>query len=148
MIFELEKKDYFIIIIVLALFISFDIFYYIHLNSNKKVEGIKKNSINTYENRYITVDRQAAIYLSMYYNLINNDVNKAYELLDDDTKSAFNSVEDFKDYLSNLNISSTKISKFKQYKQLGYSYYDIIDVNGNNFIFKTRGVSKYTVIIK
>lgn len=147
MTFDLKKKDIIIIILVFSFLTALSILiFFAFFKKSENTASIVKNNYNTFESSYVTNDMQAYNYLSAYYNLLYWDIDKAYELLDN--SSDYNNKDDFKNYISTLNISSSVIKKFRYYEKGGYDYYDIYDVNNNKFIFKINGVMNYTVIIK
>lgn len=145
MIIDLKKKDIFILVLITIVLISIIIYTYFQRNSSSGI-NLKKNSANTYSSAYITNDKQASIYLSTYYNLISNDDNEAYKLLDSSIKEKMD-LNTFRNYISNHDFSSTKIQKFRIYTKNGKEYYDIYDINNNHIQFKTDGVMQYSVII-
>lgn len=143
---ELKKKDIILLIIITILLVGLlVIIYFTFFQKDVKKIDIIKNDYNIFESSYITNDMQANNYLNEYYNLLYWDISNAYKLLDND--SDFNNIDDFKNYISTLDISNSVIKKFRYYEKGGYDYYDIYDINNNNFIFKTNGVMNYTVII-
>lgn len=147
MIIDLKKKDFLIILPIAIVLILIIVYTYFQMFPATSQIKLKKNKANTYHSSYITNDKQAAIYLSNYYNLLNYEVDKAYELLDDSMKKKWNQ-NTFKQQIELKNWSSTKIQKFRIYSEKGYNYYDIYDVNNNHILFKTNGVMQYSVIIK
>lgn len=147
MFFDLNKKDYVIIVIVLALCIVSTVLLNNYVYKQNKVSGISKNSVNEYSSNYITNDKQASIYLSRFYNLLNNSISEAYKKLDTECKKHFSNEAEFRYYINSLNISNSNVVKLKYYEKNDFAYYDVIDTYGNHFTFKTRGVMNYTVIV-
>ena len=148
MFFELNKKDYGIIVVVLAFCISITILLYYFVFNAKNSNTIKRKGTNEYVSKYITNDKQASIYLGRYYYLLNNNTSEAYKLLDKESLNRFYDENIFKEYINTINISNSKVLKLNYYSKNNYVYYDVIDTNNNNFVFKTKGVMDYTVIIK
>ena len=142
---NLKKIDIVIIILTALILTGIGIFTKIYYFASDKSITIKDNQVNRYESVYITNDKQASIYLNQYYYLLNNDIEKAYELLNDN--NTFTNINDFKTYIQSLDLTNTHINRFRFYSQGGNDYYDIYDGNNNNIIFKTAGVMQYSVII-
>ena len=145
MVAELNKKDFSIIVLLLIVFVGVDVLLYLYFNNKKEITSIKKNANNTYTSIYITADKQASIYLNHYYNLINLDTEKAFEKYEKKSLKSLKTLDEFKAYLSNMNISNSKVEKLDYHKGGRYSYYSVIDGNGNKVTFKTKGVMNYTV---
>lgn len=142
---EISKKDFSIILLLLVIFVGLDVLLYLYVHNNKNINSIQKNKYNSYNSTYITADKQASIYLSNYYNLIRSDIDKAFEKYDKRSLTNLKTVDEFKQYLSNVNISNSKVVKLRYYKVGKNSYYAIIDANGNHVTFKAKGVMDYTV---
>lgn len=146
MIVDLKKRD---VILLILLFIMMSLLsilvYKAFFTKEKDTNYIKKNKYNVFETNYITNDKQADSYLSNYYALLYWDIDNAYEKLDSINK--FSDKKSFKEYINGLDLSSSVVKKFKYYEIGDYDYYDVYDLNGNQFIFKVKGVMKYTVII-
>ena len=122
-------------------------------NIDKTIEGRQGTEesieVNQYNKWYIinlSEQQIANLYFKDYKEKILRDIDSAYNLLDDKTKSQkFNQINEFKQY-----IESNKISELSSYhiknndnvKQL-----ICVDKNGNYFIFKIKSVMEYTVEI-
>ena len=143
--FELSKRDYSIILLVVVVLVGLDVVLYMTIHNKKIVSSIAKNDYNVYNSSYITADKQASIYLSNYYNLIYIDVEKAYAKFEKDSMKQLYTIEEFKSYVSKMDLSSTKVTKLNYYKKGKYTYYSIIDGNNNRLTFKSMGVINYIV---
>lgn len=147
--FNLTKKNIIFLIAFSLVCIIITVLLCIFVYKKQSNDYILKNNYNSYNGIYVTNDKQASIYLTKYYNLLNNSINNAYKLLDKDENALdFATLDKFKNYVNKLNISNTNILKFRTYKKGGYIYYDIYDGNNNNIIFKSKGIMNYTVIFK
>ena len=143
---EISKKEYSIIALLIIIFAGLDVLLYLFINNNDKViNKIEKNKYNTYKSTYITVDKQASIYLNNYYNLIRIDSKKAFEKFEKKSLSHLTTQEAFDDYVKKMNLSSTVVKKLYFHKVGKNAYYSIIDGNDNKVTFKVNGVMNYTV---
>lgn len=152
----MENKKSYIWLVVLVI-IGLLVFYGIKIYRSKKTLVPTNNYINytmnpkTYDvNEYNLVnitDRQlAAIYLNDYRNYLKNNIDQAYELLNEEYRSKkFNNIEEFKDYINSININTMSVEK--------YNISDdkkIIDVyisDNDRFIFKIKNILEYEVYL-
>lgn len=152
----MENKKSYIWLVVLVI-IGLLVFYGIKIYRSKKTLVPTNNYINytmnpkTYGvNEYNLVnitDRQlAAIYLNDYRNYLKNNIDQAYELLNKEYRSKkFNNIEEFKTYISTININNMSVEK--------YNISDdkkIIDVyisDNDRFIFKIKNILEYEVYL-
>ena len=147
--FNLTKKNIIFLIVFSLVCIFVTVLLCIFVYKKQSSYYILKNNYNSYKGIYVTNDKQASIYLTKYYNLLNNNINDAYKLLyKNENVLDFATLDKFKTYINKLNISNTNILKFRTYKKGGHVYYDIYDGNNNNIIFKAKGIMNYTVIFK
>lgn len=152
----MENKKSYIWLVVLVI-IGLLVFYGIKIYRSKKTLVPTNNYINytmnpkTYDvNEYNLVnitDRQlAAIYLNDYRNYLKNNIEQAYELLNEEYRSKkFNNIEEFKTYINTININNMSVEK--------YNISDdkkIIDVyisDNDRFIFKIKNILEYEVYL-
>ncbi len=152
----MENKKSYIWLVVLVI-IGLLVFYGIKIYRSKKTLVPTNNYINytmnpkTYDvNEYNLVninDRQlAAIYLNDYRNYLKNNIDQAYELLNEEYRSKkFNNIQEFKDYINSININTMSVEK--------YNISDdkkIIDVyisDNDRFIFKIKSILEYEVYL-
>lgn len=152
----MENKKSYIWLVVLVI-IGLLVFYGIKIYRSKKTLVPTNNYINytmnpkTYDvNEYNLVnitDRQlAAIYLNDYRNYLKNNIEQAYELLNEEYRSKkFNNIQEFKDYINSININTMSVEK--------YNISDdkkIIDVyisDNDRFIFKIKSILEYEVYL-
>lgn len=152
----MENKKSYIWLVVLTI-IGLLVFYGIKIYRSKKILVPTNKYINytmnpkTYDvNEYNLVninDRQlAAIYLNDYRNYLKNNIEQAYELLNEEYRSKkFNNIEEFKTYINTININNMSVEK--------YNISDdkkIIDVyisNNDRFIFKIKNILEYEVYL-
>lgn len=152
----MENKKNYIWLVVLVI-IGLLVFYGIKIYRSKKTLVPTNNYINytmnpkTYGvNEYNLVnitDRQlAAIYLNDYRSYLKNNIDQAYELLNEEYRSKkFNNIQEFKDYINTININNMSVEK--------YNISDdkkIIDVyisDNDRFIFKIKNILEYEVYL-
>lgn len=152
----MENKNKYIWLLVLII-IGLLIYHGIRIYQSKKTIVPSDKNINytmnpkTYDvNEYNLVninDRQlAAIYLNDYRNYLKNNINQAYELLNEEYRSKkFNNIEEFKTYINTININNMSVEK--------YNISDdkkIIDVyisDNDRFIFKVKSILDYEVYL-
>ena len=152
----MENKKSYIWLVVLVI-IGLLVFYVIKIYRSKKILVPTNKYINytmnpkTYDvNEYNLVnitDRQlAAIYLNDYRNYLKNNIDQAYELLNEEYRSKkFNNIEEFKTYINTININNMSVEK--------YNISDdkkIIDVyisDNDRFIFKIKNILEYEVYL-
>ena len=152
----MENKKSYIWLVVLTI-IGLLVFYGIKIYRSKKILVPTNKYINytmnpkTYDvNEYNLVninDRQlAAIYLNDYRNYLKNNIDQAYELLNEEYRSKkFNNIQEFKDYINSININTMSVEK--------YNISDdkkIIDVyisDNDRFIFKIKSILEYEVYL-
>ncbi len=134
--------------LIISFIIKKDLFYnndYIEINDylkNYKVNEIVPISMNE--------EQIARKYLTEYLKLIGLDINKAYELLEEDYRDKrFSNIEIFKEHFANLisdkfynaNVSQLNVSRKNNYKE-----FYIVDANGNTFIFNEYSIMNYKVM--
>lgn len=119
-----------------------------HTESNTKAISIDKNSYN--ENKEVGIDETYSLlsgYVNQYKSYLDKNLEKAYELLDDEyrEKKFQNSYEKFVKYINN-------IKQELSYKEM-MSYtknsdgYEVEIGEEDSFIFKTNELGKYTILL-
>lgn len=100
---------------------------------------------------YVSEQDMAKKYLSDFVQLSANDLDRAYNMLDNDyKKSKFASFESFKVYMENMMSIKYLSANVKEYaikSKGGFKYYYIIDSEGNNLVFKEKSIMNYTVFL-
>lgn len=141
-----------IIIIAIILFILSGLYLVLnnYFNSNKQQYGefLKNYEVNEYIPVYITDEDMARIYLNDYIYIMHSDIERAYELLNNEYKEKkFGTFENYKLYVSTLNYETYNLNRYYIYDDDGYKIFGAYDDNNNLFIFKTKGVMQYTVYL-
>ena len=150
-----NKKSY--IWLVILVILGLLVFYGIKIYRSKKTlvptddyinytMNPKKYGVNEYNLVNITDRQLAAIYLNDYRNYLKNNIDQAYELLNEEYRSKkFNNIEEFKTYVNTININNMPVEK--------YNISDdkkIIDVyisDNDRFIFKIKNILDYEVYL-
>lgn len=152
----MENKKSYIWLVVLTI-IGLLVFYGIKIYQSKKIlvptnkyinytMNPKTYGVNEYNLVNITDRQLAAIYLNDYRNYLKNNIDQAYELLNEEYRSKkFNNIQEFKDYINSININTMSVEK--------YNISDdkkIIDVyisDNDRFIFKIKSILEYEVYL-
>ena len=117
-------------------------------NSLDYEEFLKNYEVNEYISSYVSDEDMAKIYLNDYIHNMFYDVEKAYNLLDEEYRlEKFGSLDNFKIYVNNLEYSTYVLSRYYKKDTNGYIIFGVYDKNGNFFAFKTKGVLQYTVFL-
>ncbi len=117
-------------------------------NSLGYEEFLKDYEVNEYIASYVSDEDMAKIYLNDYIHNMFYDVEKAYNLLDEEYKTKkFGSLDNFKSYVDGLEYSTYVLSRYYKKDTDGYIIFGVYDKNGNFFAFKTKGVLQYTVFL-
>ena len=84
--------------------------------SDKNIDYImnpKTYGVNEYNLVNITDRQLATIYLNDYRNYLKNNIDQAYELLNEEYRSKkFNNIEEFKTYINTININNMSVEKY------------------------------------
>jgi hypothetical protein len=117
-------------------------------NEKSYLHDYKENEVNYV---YISEEDMANKYLSDYINLLINNPKEAYERLNQNYRAnKFPSYESFSYYLQDLlstQFLESKVSKYSVYTKDEFKYYDIIDGDNNNIIFKEISIMNYEVFL-
>ena len=156
---EFIKKNILIIILVLIFVILASYFLvrnylaskskYIDSSiSEETYEMVPKTyNVNEYTSIMISDDDMARIYLNDYINSIMKNIQDSYYLLDEEYRnSKFGNVDNYINYINNLKLYNN-VDRYYKKTSNGYIIYGVYDVNGNYFVFKTKGVMQYSVYL-
>ena len=109
---------------------------------------LKNYEVNEYIPTYVTDEDMAKIYLNDYIHNMYFDINKAYNLLDEEYRNKkFGSLDNYRNYVNTLNCSDYEIDKYYIKDTDGFKIFGVYDKNDNFFAFKTKGVMQYTVYL-
>lgn len=140
-----------IIIILIAIIVLVSIYFLLNQFLEKDEEGyeyLKNYEVNEYIPTYVSDEDMARIYLNDYINNVRYDVEKAYDLLDEEYRNKkFGSLENYKSYVNSLQTTTYKLSTYYKNSKNGYIFFGVTDQNSNLYIFKTKGVMQYSVFL-
>ncbi len=114
-----------------------------------QIERIEQKGRNTYTSAYTSESQMASIYLTNYKKLLKNDLNEAYNKLQEEykqkrfpTQRIFEQyVNSKQDYISELRVKSLSVYT----EESGTIIYSVKDQYGDRYIFKETAVMEYTV---
>lgn len=140
-----------IIIVLIAIIISISSYFLlkqIFKNDEEVYEYLKNYEVNEYIPTYVSDEDMARIYLNDYIQNMYSDVERAYNLLDEEYRNKkFGSLENYKNYINSLEATSYKLSTYYKHNKDGYIIFGVTDQNSNLYIFKTNGVMQYSVFL-
>lgn len=117
-------------------------------NENDEQVFLKNYEVNEYIPVYVSDEDMAKIYFNDYIYTMYSDIEKAYNLLDENYRNKkFGNVENYRNYIKTLNNLSYKVDSFYIDDRSKNKVYGVYDTNGNIFIFKTNGVMQYSVYL-
>ena len=121
-------------------------------NYDKIINDIKKINIdsNIYngvkEAELISKEQICVVYLSDFYNYLITDINKSYDILSDDMKSIYSTVDSFAKYINdNFRLLTTGADKCLVQNDDDKRVYSVIDINGNRYVFTEETIMNYKV---
>lgn len=114
------------------------------------IEEISKNDYNSVTKFDLTNEQICIKYYYDYLNLLRNDVDKLYSILDNEYREKrFESIETFKDYINNNKEKLEKaiLSNYQVKNRDGYTEYMCVDEDGKYYIFNATAAMQYTLIL-
>lgn len=141
------------VIIGIAILIIFVIVYLLLSHFINKVpkeydDYLKNYEVNEYIATYVTDEDMARIYLNDYIHNMYYDIERAYNLLDEEYRNKkFGSLENYKNYVYSLNYETYNLVKYYKTSRDGALVFGVYDNNGNFFAFKANGVMQYKVYL-
>ena len=151
-----EHKILFILISIFALLLlmyllrefiaSREIYNESYLDGEDYIMNPKTYGVNEYSLVNIDDEQMCNIYLNDYKNKLSDDINYAYQLLNEEYRNKkFGSIENFINYVNNFDFSGLNIYKYSINSDK--SIYKIYTENNNTFIFKVNSVMEYEVYL-
>lgn len=153
----IRKNKYIVFAILIALIVF--AFYFIRnyragktiYNSqiNEPYEEIPKTyGVNEYMRVSVSEDMMARTYFNDFKSSVINEIDKSYLLIDNDYRKAkFSNLDDYKNYIRELNLGNAKIVKYNVSSKNGKRVYIVYDSNNHYYAFKIDGVMQYTVYL-
>ena len=119
------------------------------INSNETDEYemiYKKYNINEYSVINISDEQLANIYLNNFRYYLFNDIEFAYNLLDEEYRNIkFGSIDSFREYVNNSKYSDYTIEEYSV--ATDKRFIEVHILNDKKIIFKINGVLDYTVYL-
>lgn len=116
------------------------------INNIKNVNIINNGNNNISKLELINKESVCAIYLTDFVNNISMDIEKSYDLLSDDMKKIYTSIDSFKEYIgNNFNLITTSGDKCKLDNIEDNRVYTVIDSNNNTYVFTEETIMNYKV---
>lgn len=149
-----EHKILSLLVLVSVLIISFyfirefigskEIYTESYLDGEEYIMNPKTYDVNEYSPVQITNEQIANIYLNDYKKYLFNNINYAYELLDEQYRTLkFGSIENFINYINTLGYRNIVMDKYSV--RGNPSIITIYDSDGKIIIFKSLSVMEYKV---
>ena len=114
------------------------------------IKSVKSNEYNKFEYKSISRESIAIDYYNSFIDLIDQDINSAYSLLDEEYKKIkFDNINGFKQYMSSRieELKNASIEGYFVKKYDSYTDYVCVDSLGNNYMFRSTAVNKYSVFL-
>ena len=111
---------------------------------------IEENENNKYSYNRIKDNELSKKYFTYYKNLILNNPQKAYEILDDEYKEKkFNNFNEFNNYikLNNDKYLKMDLKKYAKYEYEDFTQYVCVDNNGDYYIFNEIATMQFKVLL-
>lgn len=143
-------KSIILIVVIVLLFIgAYLLLKYLNKDDSLEYEEyLKDYKVNEYIATYVSDEDMAKIYLNDYVHNMYYDVEKAYNLLDEEYRTKrFGSLDSYKNYVNSLNFSTYILDRYYKKEANTYIIFGVYDQNGNFFGFKTEGVMQYKVYL-
>lgn len=152
MVMQMNNNSVKNIVIIVIILLIFSGTYVLLKNFTNKKENqdiyLKNYKVNEYINTYITDEEMARIYLNDYIRNMKYDIDKAYDLLDDEYRQEkFGTIENYKKYVNNLKYTSYTLTRYYKQERNDTIIFGVYDNHDNLFIFKTNGVMQYKVYL-
>lgn len=111
---------------------------------------IEENEYNKYEYIDATEEKISEYLLSDYQEKVNNLPEIAYESLDEEYRNKrFGSIEEYKKYImdNSSQIENITLLEYSSAMVDGEKFYVCIDTFNNYYLFKTKGIMQYSLIL-
>lgn len=108
------------------------------------------NEYNQFEFQNISDENVIIEYITMYKEYAEKDIEKAYEMIDEEYRNKrFQTIDKFRKYVKENydSIFNSGIEKYHVSKKEGYTQYVCIDGNNNYYIIKEKTIMNYTMLL-
>ena len=121
------------------------------INKNINKKNTNENPIskyNTYSSENLTTKDVSERYFNEYISLLKYDVELAYELLEENCKSEYKNIDNFKEYLQKIDLNNIKMNDYSAKENNGYKEYNVNDNINNTYKFIVKNANEYNVILE
>lgn len=121
------------------------------INKTVNKHRINENPIskyNTYSTETLTVKDIANRYFTEYKQLLQYDIELAYELLEENCKNQYEDINDFKEHIKQNDFFNAEMTDYSVNEENGYKKYIIKDSLDNVYSFVIKNANEYNVILK
>lgn len=151
-----KHKRIFLLILVFGILLSFylirefiaskTIYTESYLNGEEYIMNPKTYGVNEYSLVNITDEQMANIYLNDFKYNLYNDINTAYQLLNQEYRNLrFGSIDSFINYVNGLNYNDINIDRYSISDD--NEYIRVYTKNNSVYIFKIISVMEYEVYL-
>lgn len=152
---EMTKRNKILLILGIVIIIAFVVIKLIIDNNNLSINSnetdeydmiYKKYDINEYSVINISDEQLANIYLNNFRYYLFNDIEFAYNLLDEEYRNIkFGSIDSFREYVNNSKYSDYTIEEYSV--ATDKRFIEVHILNDKKIIFKINGVLDYKVYL-
>lgn len=103
---------------------------------------------NTYSSETLTIKDVSERYFNEYISLLKYDIELAYELLEENCKSKYKDINDFKNYIQKIDLANIKMSNYSITENEEYKKYVVDDNINNVYSFIVENANEYNVILE
>ena len=108
---------------------------------DRNIEEGNRFQVSTY-----SLESKLTTYLSEFINLLINNPEEAYQLLDDNKKKEYQSYQDFESHIVDIyNMLSSRIFSYSSREEDGVTLYDIIDNKQNEITIYEYSLMNYQI---
>lgn len=112
---------------------------------------LKNYQVNEVIPVYVSDEELAKKYLSNFVSLSIVYPDKAYELLSNESKERYQTIDSFKDFIYSLNknksFSSARVKEYSYTRKNNSLRMYIIDIENNKLVFEQQSIMEYIVTI-
>lgn len=117
-----------------------------YLNGEDYIMNPKTYGVNEYSPVNISDEQIATIYLNDFKYNVYNDINYAYNLLNQEYRNLkFGAIDNFVNYVNNLNYNNMVVDKYSV--SADNEFITVYTKDNNKYIFKVISVMEYEVYL-
>lgn len=121
------------------------------INKTVNKQTINENPVskyNTYSSETLTIKDVAARYFNEYTALLQYDIELAYELLEENCKNKYEDIDDFKNYIQQIDLANIEMSEHSVVEDEEHKKYVVNDNMNNVYSFIIEKANEYNVILE